>query len=94
MLRFQQKYKMADKWFQEGCLFGVLFLMYLFSTIHIPCQYELRTMYGYPQHNYEGRSETASEKLLLQLSLPPEGGHQKLMSFSSCDLKKFGPIYA
>ena len=85
---------MADKWFQEECLFRELFLMYRDSAIHIPCQYELRAMSGYPQHNYEGRIETASEKLLLQLSLPPEGGHQKLLSFSSCDLKKFGPIYA
>ena len=66
---------MADKWFQEGCLFSELFLMYLDSAIHIPCQYELRAMSGYPRHNYEGRIETASARLLLQLSLPPEGGH-------------------
>ena len=64
--------------------------MYLDSAIHIPCQYELRALSGYPQHKYEGRSETASEKLLPQLPLPPEGGHQKLLSFSSCDLKKLG----
>ena len=56
--------------------------------VHIPCQYELRVMSGYPQHNFKGRSETASAKMLLQLSLPPEGGHQKLQSFSSSDFKK------
>ena len=80
---------MADKWFLERCLFRELFLLYLDCTTHIPCQYELRAMSGYPQHNYEGRRETATAKMLLQLSLPPEGGRQKLQSFCSCDLNVF-----
>ena len=44
VLRFQQKYKMADKLFQDRCLFRELFLMYLDYTITVPCQYVLRAV--------------------------------------------------
>ena len=67
VLRFQQKYKMADKLFQDRCLFRELFLMYLDYTITVPCQYVLRAVSWFRQNNYEGRSETAQAKMLPQL---------------------------
>ena len=52
-----EKYKMADNWFPDRCLIGEFFLKYLDSTILLLqyCQYELRALSGFRQHDREER---------------------------------------